>query len=108
MPSNEALLNEVQDLVWALIDDQATEEQIRRLEQLLIENEVARRTYITCMQLHADLHYLLGKKRPLSLPTELERQATAMAQKVPTSSPLPLVEMPTPQSQPPSTAITGK
>jgi len=107
MPSNEELLNEVQELVWALIDDQATVEQVRRLEQLLLENEEARRTYITCMQLHADLHYLLGGKRHIPLPAELE-QVAAGRQKSPTPTPLSLVDFPAAQPQPPTTAVSGE
>jgi hypothetical protein len=56
------LNREVQDLVWAVVDEYATESQIRRLEQLVMTNEEARRTYITCMQMHADLCMLLGGK----------------------------------------------
>jgi hypothetical protein len=52
--------SEVQDLVWALVDEQATADQIRRLEAVLLEDGEARRVYVTCMQMHADLHYLLG------------------------------------------------
>jgi hypothetical protein len=54
---------EVQELAWAVIDEQATDSQIRRLEGLLLENGEARRTYVECIQMHADLHYLLGGKR---------------------------------------------
>ena len=54
------LKSEVQDLVWAVVDEYATESQIRRLEQLILTSEEARRTYVTCMQMHADLCYLLG------------------------------------------------
>jgi hypothetical protein len=57
------LKSEVQDLVWAVVDEYATEIQIRRLEQLVSTNEEARRTYITCMQMHADLCFLLGGKQ---------------------------------------------
>ncbi len=59
------LLDEVQELVWALVDEQATEEQAQRLERLLLDNREARQIYITCMQMHADLHYLLGGKKEL-------------------------------------------
>ncbi len=56
------LKREVQDLVWAVVDEYATESQVRRLEQLVLTNEEARRTYVTCMQMHADLCLLLGGK----------------------------------------------
>ena len=57
------LKNEVQDLVWAVVDEYATESQVHRLEQLVASNAEARRTYITCMQMHADLCLLLGGNR---------------------------------------------
>ena len=57
------LKDEVQDLVWAVVNEYATEGQIRRLEQLVTSNAEARRTYIACMQMHADLCLLLGGKQ---------------------------------------------
>jgi hypothetical protein len=60
---NIDLKAEVQELAWAMIDEQATDKQVRRLEELLLQSAAARQTYVECMQLHADLHYLLGGKR---------------------------------------------
>jgi hypothetical protein len=57
------LKSEVQDLVWAVVDEYATESQIRRLEQLILTSEEARRTYVACMQMHADLCCMLGGKQ---------------------------------------------
>ena len=51
-------IEEVQDLVWALVDEQATDEEIRRLEDLLASDE-ERRIYVMCMQMHSDLRFLL-------------------------------------------------
>jgi hypothetical protein len=100
--SNEPI-DEVQELVWALIDDQATDTQIKRLEELLLADEEARRTYVMCMQMHADLHFLLGGKRP-ALPMPWEKPGPAEIpwtgvdqgkQKIDTRTrkPLPVVEM---------------
>jgi hypothetical protein len=75
------VVDEVQDLVWALVDERATDRQIRRLENLCRQNAEARRTYVKCMQLHADLHYLLGG-RPAAAPPVVgrtERPALAVA-----------------------------
>jgi hypothetical protein len=55
--------DEVQELVWALVDECATDTQVRRLEELLLENEQARRIYVMCMQMHADLHFLLNGRQ---------------------------------------------
>jgi hypothetical protein len=57
------LTEEVQDLVWALVDNRASDRQVRRLEELLAESDAARQTYVHCVQMHADLHLLLGGKR---------------------------------------------
>ena len=48
-------VDEVQELVWALVDEQLDETQFARLEQLLSESEAARKMYVECMQLHAGL-----------------------------------------------------
>jgi hypothetical protein len=53
---------EVQDLAWTLLDEQATDKQIGRLEELLLTSNEARRIYVSCIQLHVDLHDLLGSK----------------------------------------------
>jgi len=96
--------DEVQELAWALIDEQATEEQVRRLEELLLENKDAREVYVMCMQMHADLHYLLGGKK-FELPEALKeamaakqsQQQTSAAAKAPQQgAPLPLVDLPIP------------
>ena len=57
------LKTEVQDLTWAMIDEQATESQLRRLGDLLRTRPEARQVYVTCMQMHADLYFLLGGKK---------------------------------------------
>ncbi|MBN1394849.1 MAG: hypothetical protein JW959_07490 [Pirellulales bacterium] len=92
MNDAEHRAEEVQELVWALIDDYATERQMRRLEELLLDDAEARRVYVTCMQMHADLHYLLGDKRP-ALPEVVRRaieaerkQGTAPAADIPMSA----------------------
>ncbi len=92
MHQPDDLINEVQELVWALVDDQATDQQVRRLEELLLENQQARQVYVQCMQMHADLHYMLSGKQP-RLPIPLQKKA---AQPVEAKSrpPLPTVELP--------------
>ena len=78
------LAAEVQEIVWALVDDQVTDEQIARLEQLVVRSDDARRTYVQCMQMHADLHYLLGKQDVKLPPLD----------DVPAMPPLPIVDLP--------------
>ena len=84
------LTDEVQELAWAVVDEQATESQIQHLEELLLENDDARRVYVMCMQMHADLHYLLGGNKRFHLPIEIqETKETKATQKMP----LPLVDL---------------
>lgn len=91
-------LDEVQELVWALVDDQATEAEIHHLEELLLESDEARQTYVMCMQMHADLHFLLGPKP--QLPDVLRKILDADKPK-PSKTPLPLVDMPSGSSDVP-------
>jgi hypothetical protein len=81
--------NEVQDLTWAIIDEHASDADVARLEHLLLDDEEARQIYITCVQMHVDLQYLLGGKR-FTLP-KLPPKPTA--QKKSTRAALPLVEV---------------
>ena len=92
MDQTNCLTDEVQELAWALVDDQATDTQVRRLEELLLDDPEARRVYVTCMQMHADLHYLLSDKRPC-LPAA---GAKALASQRPKKSaaPRPVVALP--------------
>jgi hypothetical protein len=97
-------VDEIQRLTWAMIDEHATETDIARLEELLLHDEEARRTYVMCMQMHADLHFLLGGKRP-SLPdivalAQKAEQAKKAEQPKTSRSPLPLVNLPSPSALP--------
>ena len=93
MLQNNCVADEVQELVWALIDDYATEEQVQHLEELLLDDPQARHVYVTCMQMHADLHYLLGGKRP-SLPAAVVKAIEAERRKKSASAPLPAAILP--------------
>ncbi len=99
MHESDDLTNEVQELVWALVDDQASDQQVRRLEELLLESQQARQIYVMCMQMHADLHYLLSGKQPrLPIPLQKVGKATAATKSRP---PLPVVELPPPPASVP-------
>lgn len=45
----------VQELTWALFDEQIDDDEFRLLENLLLSDHNARDTYIGCVHLHADL-----------------------------------------------------
>lgn len=59
-PQDDAVAEEVHELVWAMIDDRITAEQIERLDQLVIRDPRARAAYTQCMHLHADLWSLFA------------------------------------------------
>jgi hypothetical protein len=62
------LAAEVQELVCAVVDGQATDSQLSRMEELLRDDPQARQIYLDCMQMHADLSALLGDKPAAPLP----------------------------------------
>jgi hypothetical protein len=45
----------VQELTWALFDEQITDDEKSLLENALLSDAPAREAYIGCVQLHADL-----------------------------------------------------
>lgn len=61
MNAPEQLLEQVEELTWALVDDHIDAAQLAELEKLLLDNEVARKTYVECMQMHADLHFMFNQ-----------------------------------------------
>jgi hypothetical protein len=82
--------SEVEELTWAMVDDRATEGQIRRLERLLLEDREARRLYLTCMQIYATLECMFGGKR-LGLPPAVKEAIKAQKKSAP---PLSIVDLP--------------
>lgn len=74
----------VQNLTWALVDDQLDEPEVRQLEQLLLDDPQARQVYLDCIQLHTGLIYYFAEQRakddpnssgsPFPLPKEILEQ----------------------------------
>ena len=56
-PSESAVLvlDEAENLIWALLDDQLDSAETTKLAKLLETNEQVRRRYLECVQLHVDL-----------------------------------------------------
>ena len=79
--SEDPRVTEVRSLVWSMLDETISADEIKYLEELIVEDEVARQTYIQCVRLHSDLQYYYAqrraeesgeKKRPFAdLPIEL-------------------------------------
>ena len=45
----------VQELTWALLDEQINDDEFMLLDNLLLSDEHARKSYVGCVQLHTDL-----------------------------------------------------
>jgi hypothetical protein len=56
-PSDPVVNDRVQELTWALLDEQISTDEVQLLENLLLSDDAARETYLHCVQLHADLFH---------------------------------------------------
>jgi hypothetical protein len=54
-PDDQVISDRVQELTWALLDEQINDDEFHLLDNLLLSDEKARATYIGCTQLHSDL-----------------------------------------------------
>jgi hypothetical protein len=54
-PDDQVISDRVQELTWALLDEQINDDEFHLLDNLLLSDENARDSYIGCVQLHADL-----------------------------------------------------
>jgi hypothetical protein len=54
-PADAPVLDRVQELTWATIDDVASDDDVRLLETLLLSGDEAVDGYLGCVQLHVDL-----------------------------------------------------
>lgn len=63
-PTDDAMepIDEVQQLVWSLLDENISDQQFTHLQDLLETEDSARETYIQCTQLHADLHTFFNER----------------------------------------------
>jgi hypothetical protein len=59
MADDATVRERVQELTWALLDDEITDDEKSLLDTLLLSDDKARRCYLECVMLHADLlaHY---------------------------------------------------
>jgi hypothetical protein len=54
-PDDHVISERVQELTWALLDEQINDDEFHLLENLLLSDEKARDSYIGCVQLHSEL-----------------------------------------------------
>jgi hypothetical protein len=59
MADEPVVLERVQELTWALLDEQISDDEMSLLDNLLLSDDAARNRYVECVQLHVDLlaHY---------------------------------------------------
>jgi hypothetical protein len=57
-------LEEIEALIWDLLDEQLDEAGYARLSQLLEKNAAVRERYMECIQLHVDLQEHFGRQAP--------------------------------------------
>jgi hypothetical protein len=60
----DAVLERVRELTWALLDEQISSDEKGLLESLLLSCDEARKMYIGCVQLHADLAADFAAQKP--------------------------------------------
>jgi hypothetical protein len=48
-------LDRVEELTWAMLDDQISEHEFEQLNRTLLSDNKSRDSYLQCVQLHADL-----------------------------------------------------
>ena len=68
---NDDLVAEAEGLIWAMLDDTLDASDIRRLENLLKENEQVRECYVNCVQMHVDLQQHFGEQLEPLTPEKL-------------------------------------
>jgi hypothetical protein len=54
IPNGENL-DQVQELTWALLDEQISEDEFEQLSRVLLRDDKSREAYLGCIQLHTDL-----------------------------------------------------
>lgn len=68
MSQEETVRERVQELTWAMVDNQIEPGEFELLENLLLSDDNARRTYVDCVQLHAELVGHYAKQQSSSTP----------------------------------------
>jgi hypothetical protein len=81
----------IEDLVWAMLDEQISDDDIHRLEDLLGSDEDARQIYLQCVQLHVDLMYRFNPDYNPARDPQADRAGTVPAPPVglPVDLPMP-------------------
>jgi hypothetical protein len=57
----ELHLEEAETLIWAMLDDQLDDAEMRRLSKMIEDDATVRARYIDCVHLHVDLSEHFGR-----------------------------------------------
>jgi hypothetical protein len=71
MADDATVRERVQELTWALLDEAITEDEKSLLDTLLLSDDKARRCYLECVTLHADLMAHFSEKPAGTAATKL-------------------------------------
>jgi hypothetical protein len=63
--TDDGALDRVQQLTWALLDEQISDDEFAQLNSTLLRDDKSRESYLNCVQLHADLmaHFAAPSER---------------------------------------------
>ena len=98
-----AEIDHIEELVWALLDDQITPLELEQLEQRLLTDDAARHRYVECIQMHTDLQeHFNPSKLKFKLPSEKSSDKSE-TKSAPPVNPLADIDLPTTQGHTPAT-----
>jgi hypothetical protein len=64
MADDATIQERVQELTWALLDEEISDDEMSLLDSLLLSDDQARKRYVDCVGLHADLMMHYAKAEP--------------------------------------------
>jgi hypothetical protein len=59
-PDENTRRERVEELTWAMVDEQINAGEFELLDSLLLSDDAARETYLGCVQLHVDLMHFFA------------------------------------------------
>jgi len=67
-PDENTRRERVEELTWAMVDEQINAGEFELLDSLLLSDDAARETYLGCVQLHVDLMHFFAKQEANARP----------------------------------------
>jgi hypothetical protein len=82
----------VEELTWAMVDEQIRDDELRLLDTLLLSDDAARETYLGCVQLHVDLMHFFAKQEANARPDGKSPALGFLGDVFPSTGTAPIVE----------------